>query len=81
MSNNLKDLTMFEHYLPKELVIGEVYFPPLLIAFACAYFAATLTISGLGKLGWLKYLYAPTLVELSLIVIYAVLLSTYVFPG
>ncbi|MGY5453381.1 DUF1656 domain-containing protein [Agarivorans sp. MS3-6] len=72
---------MFEHYLPKEVIVGEVYLPPLLIAFGCAYLAASLTMGGLSRVGWLKYLYAPTLVEISLMVIYAVLISTFIFPG
>lgn len=72
---------MFEHYLPKEVVVGEIYLPPLLIAVGCAYIAATLTMSGLSRLDWLKYLYAPTVIELSLLVIYTVLLSIFIFPG
>ena len=72
---------MFQEYLPKEIAVGEIYFPPLLIAFGTAYVAANLTMVLIGRLGAMKYLYAPVLVELSLLVIYAVALSRYVFPA
>ncbi|WP_220721249.1 DUF1656 domain-containing protein [Agarivorans litoreus] len=72
---------MFQEFLPKEIVVGEIYFPPLLIAFGVAYMAANLTMVLIGRMGVLKHLYAPVLVELSLLVIYAIGLSRYVFPG
>lgn len=76
-----EDLTMFHEYLPKEIMVGEIYFPPLLIAFGVAYLAANFTMALIGRLGGMKYLYAPVLVELSLLVIYTVALSRYVFPA
>ncbi|WP_220718758.1 DUF1656 domain-containing protein [Agarivorans litoreus] len=72
---------MFEGFVPKELVIGEIYFPPLLVATGFGYLAASLSMSGIMRMGWHRHLYAPTIVELSLLLIYTVLISTYIFPG
>lgn len=66
---------------PKELSLGQVYLPPVLVAVMIAYVLAALTLSGLGYLGLARSLHAPALLELSLVVIYAVAISQFLLPG
>ncbi|GAB1624421.1 hypothetical protein AAOGI_44720 [Agarivorans albus] len=42
---------MFQECLPKEIAVGEIYFPPLLIVFGAAYVPANLTMVLIGRLG------------------------------
>ncbi|GGA81306.1 hypothetical protein GCM10011369_24070 [Neiella marina] len=68
-------------YVAKELMVGELFFPPLLIAVLCAYGLTSLTMLGCAKAGCLRHIYAPAIVELALTTIYTVLLSLLIFQG
>ena len=72
---------MLDAYIPKEIAIGEVYLPPLLIAVLLAYGLGNASLTIVNRLGFSKYIYFPALAELSLIVIYTTLLSMFVLPG
>ncbi len=61
--------------MPHELVLGQVYVPPILIAIALAY-GLTLSITELStKLGLYKHIALPAAVELCLIVIFTCFFS------
>lgn len=63
--------------MPHELIIGEIYIPPLLLAVSFAYLL-TSTISAFAiKLGLYKYIAAPAIAELSVLVILTTFLGRY----
>ena len=66
--------------IPHELHIGEVYLPPLLVAFTLALILTWLTTIALNRLRWSRYFAAPNLVFLAIMTIYTVLIGTYVVP-
>ncbi|MBD1389134.1 DUF1656 domain-containing protein [Neiella sp. HB171785] len=68
-------------YIAKELVVGELFIPPLLFAVICAYGLTSLTMLVSAKVGWDRHIYAPAIVELALTTIYTVLLSLLIFQG
>jgi len=68
------------HFLPKEFVIGGVYFPPLLIAGILGVLAAALTAMLLNRYRLSRFLYNPPLVFLALAVIYTGLIGTFLIP-
>lgn len=67
--------------IPKEIAMGDIYLPPLLVAGFVAIMFTALTVRLLNKLRWHKYVASQPLVELSIAVIYTVLLGTFVFPA
>ncbi|MGF1727777.1 DUF1656 domain-containing protein [Photobacterium nomapromontoriensis] len=67
--------------IPKEIALGDIYLPPLLVAGFVAVICTSLTVRVLNKLKWHRYVASPPLVELSIAVIYTVLLGTFVFPS
>jgi hypothetical protein len=69
------------HLIPSELAIGEVYFPPLLIAAMLGFFLAWLTARALNRYRLSRLFAYPPLVLLALAVIYTVILGTLVFPA
>jgi H+/Cl- antiporter ClcA len=64
--------------IPHEFVIGEVYMPPLLIAAFFGALAAYITVRLLNHYRLSKYFFYPPLVSLSLMVIFTVLIGTFV---
>ncbi|ENX3947051.1 DUF1656 domain-containing protein [Photobacterium damselae] len=67
--------------IPKEIAIGEIYFPPLLISGFVAIICTSITVRIFNTFKWYKYVSCPPLVELSIAVIYTVLISTFIFPS
>ncbi len=72
---------MPQNYIPKEFSAGEVYLPPLLVSIGLGYFLAAFTMRLLGALDWHRHLYAPAVVEITLAVIYSIIISTFVVQG
>jgi hypothetical protein len=66
--------------IPKEFVIGGVYFPPLLIAGILGVLATALTAMLLNRFRLSRFIYYPPLVFLALAVIYTVLIGTFLIP-
>ena len=67
-------------YVPSELAVGGVFFPPLLIASVLGVAAAVLTAMLLNRYRLSRYFFHPPLVFLALAVIYTGLLGTFVIP-
>ncbi|MGF1735071.1 DUF1656 domain-containing protein [Photobacterium satsumensis] len=67
--------------VPKEIAFGDLYLPPLLVAALLGLVCTSLTVRLLNRLRWFRYVASPPLVELSLTVIYTVIVGTYVFPS
>jgi hypothetical protein len=67
-------------YIPSEVAIGGVYFPPLLIAGILGVVVALLTAMLLNRYRLSRMFYYPPLVFLALAVIYTGLLGTFVIP-
>ena len=66
--------------IPSEFTLGEVYFPPLLIAAIIGFVAAWLTALLLDRYRLSRYFFYPPLVLLALAVIYTVIIGTFVIP-
>jgi len=66
--------------MPKEFVIGGVYFPPLLIAGILGVLAAALTAMLLKRYRLSQFLYNPPLAFLALSIIYTGLIGTFLIP-
>lgn len=64
--------------IPHEFAIGGVFMPPLLIASFLGMMAAIVTTSVLNRLRLSRYFFYPPLVLASLVVIYTVVIGTYV---
>lgn len=67
--------------IPSEFTIGEVYFPPLLIAAMIGLVAAWLTVLLLNRYRLSRLFFYPPLVLLALTVIYTVIIGTFVIPS
>jgi hypothetical protein len=68
-------------FIPSEFTIGDVYFPPLLIAGLLGLVAAWLTAQLLNRYRLSRFFAYPPLVLLALAVIYTVVLGTYLIPA
>lgn len=62
--------------VPHELAFGGVYVSPLLVAWALGIAATVATARYLNRRRWSRYLANPTLVLVSLNVIYTVMIGT-----
>lgn len=69
------------NFIPSEFAIGEVYFPPLLIAAVLGMTLAWLTASQLNRYRLSRFFFYPPLVLLALAVIYTVIIGTLVIPS
>ena len=69
------------YFIPKEFTIGEVYFPPLLIAGILGLAAAVVTAMLLNRFRLSRYFFYPPLVFLALAVIYTVIIGTFIIPA
>ncbi len=67
--------------IPSELAIGEVYFPPLLIAAMLGFVLASLSARLLNRYRLSRFFFYPPLVLLALTVIYTVILATLAIPA
>jgi hypothetical protein len=67
--------------IPSEFAIGDVYFPPMLIAALLGLVLAWLTAHQLNRYRLSRFFFYPPLVLLALVVIYTVLVGTFVIPS
>ncbi|WP_162047673.1 DUF1656 domain-containing protein [Vibrio taketomensis] len=67
--------------IPREIAIGDIYLPPLLVAGFLGVVCTSLTTRLLNRLRWHRYVASPPLVELSIAIIYTVLIGTLVIPS
>ena len=63
---------------PQEFAIGGVYLPPLLVASLFGVIAALVTAQLLNRYRLSRYLYYPPLVLIALMVIYTVIIGTFI---
>ncbi|GGB20534.1 MULTISPECIES: DUF1656 domain-containing protein [Agarivorans] len=68
-------------FIPKELALGEVYLPPLLMVVCLGYLLARFSMLTLARLNLQRYIVLPALVELCFTTIFSVLLSFFVIPS
>jgi hypothetical protein len=64
--------------IPHEFAIGGVFMPPLLIAAVLGTIAAVATARLLNRYRLSKYFFYPPLVFLALMIIYTVLIGTFI---
>ena len=64
--------------VPREFAIGGIYMPPLLVASALGVLAALMTTRLLTRYRLAHHFFYPPLVLLALIVIYSVLIGTFI---
>jgi hypothetical protein len=69
------------NFIPSEFAIGDVYFPPLLIAATLGVILAWLTARQLNRYRLSRFFFYPPLVLLAFAVIYTVLIGTFVIPS
>jgi len=69
------------HLIPRELYIGEVFFPPMLLDAALGLVAAAITARFLNRFRMSRYFYHPPLVLIALAVIYTGLFSIFLIPA
>jgi len=67
--------------IPSEVVIGGIYFPPLLIAGFLGVVAAWLTTQLLNRYRLSRFFANPPLVLLAIAVIYTVFIGTFIIPA
>ena len=67
-------------YIPSEVAIGGVYFPPLLLAGLLGAVLAWLTVMLLNRYRLSRFIYYPPLVFLAMAVIYTGLIGTFLIP-
>jgi hypothetical protein len=67
--------------IPSEFTLGEVYFPPLLIASLLGLTLAWLSGRVLNHYRLSRFFFYPPLVLLALAVIYTVIIGTFVIPS
>ena len=64
--------------IPSEFAIGGVFMPPLLVAALLGTIAAVVTSRLLNRYRLSKYFFYPPLVFLALMIIYTVLIGTFI---
>jgi hypothetical protein len=64
--------------IPHEFAIGEVYMPPLLVASLLGLLAAVVTAHLLNRYRLSRFFFYPPLVFLALMIIYTVLIGTFI---
>ena len=67
--------------VPHEFSIGGVYMPPMLVAAVLAVLVTVVTARVLNRYRLSRYFFYPPAVLLSIVVIYTVLLGTFVIRG
>ena len=66
--------------VPHEFAIGGVYLAPLLVAALFGVIAAVVTARLLDRYRLSRYIYSPPLVLLALMILYTVLIGTFIVP-
>ena len=66
--------------MPKDLVLGDVYLPPLLVAVIVALVLSSFTTQFMNARGWNTWFANAPLVYISLVCIYTVILGSTLFP-
>ena len=64
--------------IPHEIAIGEVFMPPLLVAGLLGLLAAAVTANLLNRYQLSRFFFSPPLVFLALLIIYTVLIGTFI---
>ena len=64
--------------IPHEFAIGGIFMPPLLVASLLGTIATVITVRFLNRYRLSKYFFYPPLVFLALVVIYTVLIGTFI---
>ncbi|MGD9354489.1 MAG: DUF1656 domain-containing protein [Desulfobacterales bacterium] len=64
--------------MPHEFAIGEVFMPPLLVASLLGLLAAVVTANLLNRYRLSRFFFYPPLVFLALMIIYTVLIGTFI---
>jgi hypothetical protein len=64
--------------MPHEFAIGEVFMPPLLVASLLGLLAAVVTVNLLNRYRLSRFFFYPPLVFLALMIIYTVLIGTFI---
>ena len=64
--------------MPHEFAIGEVFMPPLLVASLLGLLAAVVTANLLNRYRLSRFFFYPPLVVLALMIIYTVLIGTFI---
>jgi len=67
--------------IPSEVVIGGVYLSPLLVAAIAGTLATAVTAQLLNRYRLSRHFSNPPLVFVALMIIYTVVIGTFVFPG
>jgi hypothetical protein len=67
--------------IPSEFDIGGVFLPPLLVAATLALVATALTAVALNRYRLSRWFFYPPLVYLAMLVIYTVLIGTFITPS
>jgi hypothetical protein len=68
-------------FIPSEISLGGVYFPPLFLASLLGMSAAAVTALALNRYRLSRFFYYPPVVFLALAVIYTALIGTFVIPA
>ena len=66
--------------MPSDVVLGDVYLPPLLVAVIVALVLSSLTTRYMNVQGWDAWFVNAPLVFISLVIIYTVILGSTLFP-
>lgn len=66
--------------IPTEVVVGGIYFPPMLIASALGLVAASLTARLLNRYRLSRFFAYPPVVLLAMVVIYTIVIGTFLIP-
>ena len=80
VANSTGEERWLMQYVPSELAIGGIYFPPLLIAAILGVLAALATAMLLNRYRLSRFFFYPPLVFLALAVIYTGVVGTFVIP-
>jgi hypothetical protein len=67
--------------IPSEININGVFVPPLLVAAILALVATALTALALNRYRLSRWFFYPPLVYLAMLVIYTVLIGTFITPS
>ena len=67
--------------VPSEFAIGGVYVPPMLVAAILGTVLAVLTARLLNRYRISRFFFYPPVVFVALIIIYTVVIGTFVIPG
>ncbi|SHO47058.1 DUF1656 domain-containing protein [Desulfopila aestuarii] len=69
------------NFVPSEFAIAEVYLPPMLVSAAFGLVATLITTRLLNRYRLSRYFVNPSLVFVSILVLYTVIIATVVVGG